>query len=351
MVVKPRNLSSSLVLWLLLASSGSCCRGVHAFLSAAVAAGSKRTSTTGAILSSSSYLDGLGTTQTKSTTHQGLEIDDASVLPKPGEILPMNWQGKNLSRNCFRIGLPTQLVQELRSYASQIGISDLYHQLVVDNKPLRAGAERVVDLGDGGQQRWMAQRPMSHWCSNMHWVSPADESTHNDFLRVLGAGGFDCVLESIGNYFELEALSAYHLSFIGVSHCEKGFVHADVNDSGRKAFNIIIPLMLEDDAGPELEILGDDEKDTRYYKYQINAASMVGDDALHATAACDYRQQGGMRLAATVYVGDINAANVNQLLMSLTQAYPPPGDSQHLMDRAGQHWSRLDSSRRLPVLQ
>jgi len=260
----------------------------------------------------------------------------------------MNWQGENLSRNCFRIGLPTQLVQELRSYASQIGISDFYRQLVVDNQPLRPGAERVVALG--GQQ-WMAQRPKSHWCSNMHWVSPADESAHDDFLRVLGAGGFDRVLESVGKYFELEALSAYHLSFIGVSHCEKGFIHADVNDSGRKAFNIIIPLILETEAGPELEILGDDERDVRYYKYQINAASMVGDDALHATAACDYRPQGGMRLAATVYVGDITTENVNQLLKSLTQAYPPPGDSRHLLERAGQHWSRLDSSTRLPVLQ
>lgn len=80
-------------------------------------------------------------------------------------------------------------------------------------------------------------------------------------------------------------------------------VHADVNDSGRKAFNMIIPLLLQEqdedkhhesssnNAG-ELEIHSDDEAIMRYYKYEYNAASMVGDHALHATAACDYRNRG-----------------------------------------------------------
>ncbi|CAB9522607.1 expressed unknown protein [Seminavis robusta] len=282
-------------------------------------------------------------------THLG--IDNAADVPKPGEILPMTWQGKNLSRNCFRLGMPLELVPELLSYANHMGITGFYRDLVIDGNPLAAGGERVMEFGEDSHQ-WMVQRPKSHWCSNMHWVSPALESAHDDYLRVLGAGGFDQVLEAVGNYFELEALSAYHLSFIGVSHCEKGYVHADVSGSGRKAFNIIIPLMLESDADPELEILGDEgEEDAtqHFYKYRINAASMVGDDALHATAACDYRPQGQMRLAATVYVGDITPENVDELLTSLTQAYPPPGDASHLLERAGQHWSRSDSSKRLPL--
>jgi len=306
------------------------------------------------------------------------DIDNASTVLAPGEIQSMMWQGKRLAKNAYRIGLPVQLVAELQLYANRMGITDYYHNLLVDNQPLMQGTQRKVIFNcDGDAQKqenrnWLVQRPMQHWCSNMHWASPADKPAHDEYLSVLSAGGFDRVLESIGSHFDhIEALSAYHLSYIGVSHCEKGFIHADVNDSGRMAFNLIIPLMLKTDAGSELEVLADEDINDRdngtkvssvngdfhksFYKYRINAASMVGDGALHATAACDYRghanntASGGMRLAATVYVGDITPANVNQLLMSLTQAYPPPGDAQYLLEQAGQHWSRSDPCKRLPM--
>lgn len=281
---------------------------------------------------------------------------------------PMVWEdGKQISENAFCVDLPKELLKELRDYANQMGITDMYRRLLVaDGQPLLPGTEYKKDfLG----YNWMVQRPKSHWASNMHWTSPADETAHDDYLRVLSAGGFDQVLEKVGTYFNLEGLSAYHLSFIGVSHCEKGFIHADVNDSGRKAFNMIIPLILQEEEGPELEILSDDETITQYYKYEYNVASMVGDNALHATASCDYQTQslkpttttittttptkkGGetiMRMAATVYIGDITPENVNHLLMSLTQAYPPVGNAKHLLDRAGSHWSKSNPSKKLPV--
>lgn len=282
----------------------------------------------------------------------------------------MTWDGQQLAENAFRVNLPPGLLQELRSYADRMGITDMYRQLVVEGRSLPAGGERAMEFSRGHNNgdssssssfNWMVQRPKSHWKSNMHWASPADETAHDDYLRVLSKGGFDQVLQAVGDYFQLDAISAYHLSFIGVSHCEKGFIHADVNDSGRKAFNMIIPLLLqEQDASSttagELEILSDDETTTRFYKYEYNAASMVGDHALHATAACDYRyqenktEQGrGMRLAATVYIGDITPTNVNHLLMSLTQAYPPVGDAQHLLDRAGSHWSKSNPYKTLPL--
>lgn len=273
------------------------------------------------------------------------DIDFASSLPAPGEISPMAWEGEILSENSFRVGMPTELVRELRSYADRMGIMDCYRDLLIDNNPLEPGSHFHAIFGS---HRWLVQRPEQHWCSNMHWASPANESAHNDYLRALSAGGFDQVLESIGAYFGMDALSAYQLSFIGVSHCEKGFIHGDMHDSGKKAFNLIIPLMLESDTGPELEIMSDDEASVRYYKYRINTASMVGDDAWHATAACDYRLKRSMRLAATVYVGDINTGNVNQILMRLTQEYPP-NDAIDLLEMAGMHWSSSDAAVRLPV--
>lgn len=274
----------------------------------------------------------------------GVDKSDAPLLS--GEVMPMKWGGRQLSENAFRVGLPPKLLGELRAYANRMGITDFYRGLVIEDRPYNPGEDAKISFQD---YNWMVQRPKSHWASNMHWTSPADETAHDDYLRVLSAGGFDEVLQKIGDYFDLEGLSAYHLSFIGVSHCEKGFIHADVFESGRKAFNMIIPLILEEETGPELEILSDDETDLRHYKYEYNVASMVGDDALHATASCDYRKKGSMRMAATVYIGDITPDNVNPLLMSLTQAYPPVGDAQHLLDRAGSHWSKSDPSKRLPV--
>lgn len=274
-------------------------------------------------------------------------VDGSNSALLAGNVMPMLWGGRQLSENAFRVGLPPKLLNELRAYASRMGITDFYRGLVTKGQPLRPGGERAVAFGDA--YNWMVQRPKSHWRSNMHWTSPADENAHDDYLRVLSAGGFDEVLEKVGAYFGLEGLSAYHLSFIGVSHCEKGFIHADVNDSGRKAFNMIIPLILEEETGPELEILSDDETTTRHYKYEYNVASMVGDGALHATAACDYRTKGTMRMAATVYIGEITEKNVNNLLLSLTQAYPPVGDARHLLDRAGNHWSKSNPSKRLPL--
>jgi len=304
------------------------------------------------------------------SSHSTISGTDSSTCKNVNvNIKPMIWDGQQIAENAFHVNLPPLVVKELRDYADRLGITRLYRQLVVEGCPLPPGGERAVKFShDDNNYNWMIQRPKSHWKSNMHWTSPADEEAHDDYLRVLSKGGFDSVLEEVGDYFSLDAISAYHLSFIGVSHCEKGFIHADINDSGRKAFNMIIPLILQEEkvrnggSTGELEILSDDETTTRFYKYEYNTASMVGDHALHATAACDYRRTDtstcidtnmniNMRLAATVYLGDVTPSNVNNLLLSLTQAYPPVGDAQHLLDRAGSHWSKTDPAKKLPLWQ
>ena len=271
---------------------------------------------------------------------------ETPLLPSGAGVAPMMWDGARPAEHMYRVSLPPQLLGELRKYADEMGITDFYRGLVIEGQPYQPGQEgRVTFQGTN----WFCQRPKSHWASNMHWTSPADETAHDHYLQALGAGGFDQVLESVGTYFGLDGLSAYHLSFIGVSECEKGFIHADVVDSGNMAFNMIIPLLLLEEEGPELEILSDDETYTKYYKYEYNVASLVGDSALHATASCNYRSKRSMRMAATVYIGDITPSNVNNLLLSLTQAYPPIGNAQHLLDRAGDHWSRSNPSKKLPT--
>jgi len=119
----------------------------------------------------------------------------------------------------------------------------------------------------------------------------------------LSAAGFDDILKSVGETFGLEGLAAYHLSFIGVSHCNEGFLHYDVTQTGKRAFNIIIPLILANETGPELDLRQDgslEPEDVGRLRYRYDVASMVGDDCNHATSAADYRLKKEMRMAATV---------------------------------------------------
>ena len=247
-------------------------------VSTLAASSSASTTTTAITTTTAAYLESLDT----SRQHQRVEESDSTPTPTPHSVRrcgsccvePMVWDGAQISKNAFTVNnLPIKLVHELREYADRMGITDMYRRLLLAAPPVIAaveGGERFDDdntgtttttntnnndgrrpLVPGTEQKlelhnfhWMVQRPKSHWKSNMHWCSPADENAHDDYLRVLSRGGFDQVLHQVGTYFQLDGLSAYHLSFIGVSQCEQGFIHADVNESGRKAFNMIIPLIL-----------------------------------------------------------------------------------------------------------
>ena len=70
----------------------------------------------------------------------------------------------------------------------------------------------------------------------------------------------------------------------------------------------------------------------------------MGDDAFHATSAVDYRRNKEMRMAATVYVADLNERNVENIMDHYTQAYPPR-DRGLLLSWAGKHWSPTGSQK------
>jgi hypothetical protein len=74
---------------------------------------------------------------------------------------------------------------------------------------------------------------------------------------------------------------------------------------------------------------------------------MMGDGAIHATSACDYRYRREMRMAATVYVADVNDVNAVNVMNHYTQAYPPR-DLDLLKSWIARHWKRGDPNKRLP---
>ena len=266
----------------------------------------------------------------------------------PGTIRQVLWKQdqKPVSQYCFEVGLDESVGHTLLEYANRIGVTSVFRRLLVDGYPLPPGNKTRVALAG---QNWLIDRPQKEWGSNMHWISPHDESSHEEFLRALGVAGFDKTLASIGQRFGLDGLLAYHVTFIGVSHCHDGMIHSDFVNVNGKAFNLIIPLILANQTGPELVLEQDDEKKGRvgFYQYQYGVGAMVGDSMMHGTAACDYRPTKEMRVAATVYLADVNTQNVQTLVKSFTQVYPPP-DMTHLLEMRGKHWSPSDPTKRLP---
>eukprot|EP00978_Attheya_sp_CCMP212_P026616 scaffold87961_cov48-Attheya_sp.AAC.1 len=132
-----------------------------------------------------------------------------------GELSPATLvDGTRISKFGYRVGLPPQVSDELRNFCDRSGITDCF-RILLNQHALDPKDTFITTLGD---VEWNIQRPASHWNNNMHWISPAGEEAQEKYLEVLGAGGFDMVLENIGKYFGWEGIVAHHLTFIGVSH-------------------------------------------------------------------------------------------------------------------------------------
>ena len=176
-------------------------------------------------------------------------------------------------------------------------------------------------------------------------MSPADEDAHIDFLSALSFAGFDKILGAIGSHFcHFETLAVYQVSFICVSKCKEGRLHYDITGSGGRAFNIIVPLILANNTGPELEVRPSDDDDpptVGEYRYEQDSAIMLGDDAFHATGEVDY--DGEFRLAMSLYVADIREDNIDALKESFTNYY-----ETDLLSLVGSHWSKRNERVRLP---
>ena len=74
----------------------------------------------------------------------------------------------------------------------------------------------------------------------------------------------------------------------------------------------------------------------------------MGDDAFHASSATDYRGIKQMRMAATVYVADIDTENIEKIMNDYTQYYPPSDRPDLLLAMAGTHWDANNPEAKLP---
>jgi hypothetical protein len=208
---------------------------------------------------------------------------------QPGELSHVYWQEDNtvVTPNAYLLRTPPQLREELLSYATRVGITALFQNLVVRGNELPPGEEDYVRLNNG--HTWFLQRPPDHWRSNMHWISPSDAASQNDYLQALSSAGFDDMLSKIGDYFGFNGIACYHLTFIAVTRCSKGYLHHDLSETAKaetesRAFNMIIPLLLTNETGPELELASyEDSNDVGRYRYEYDVATLVSSPGFSST--------------------------------------------------------------------
>eukprot|EP00980_Cylindrotheca_fusiformis_P029211 scaffold22753_cov160-Cylindrotheca_fusiformis.AAC.3 len=263
----------------------------------------------------------------------------------PGQIEPIRWKNSEqiVSDNAYVLGLPYTIRESLLGYCDDAGITSYFRELTYrGNSWEYYGTEqKTFDA-----LQWQVRGPTRQWNSDMHWISPYNAATHLGFLQELGIAGFDDVLKGVGEHFGMEGLAVYQMSFIAVSHCTEGVLHEDIAGSGGKVFNIIIPLLLAEDTGPELDVAENKNGGpVGRLRFRYDVAIMMGDNAFHATSAVDYRASREMRMAARIHVADMNAENIESIIQHYTQDYP---ESSTLPGMAGVHWKANDPSIRLP---
>jgi hypothetical protein len=268
------------------------------------------------------------------------EVPIASDALKPLEISPAKFvdNGEQVAPNAYRMGLAPKVRKALIEYCDRLGITDRFRDLLVNGNALKSDSNTTEAFGNTD---WLVQRPEEKglWNNNMHWLSPADANGYKEFLKVLGDAGFDDVLDKVGQRFGLEKLGIFQLSFHGVSKAtEDGYHHVDFQNTGDKAWNMIIPLLLAEDTGPELGIVHEGEEKERLglYQYEKDVAVLLGDDATHVTIQCDYQGK-AMRMIAVIYMADVDEFNMDDVLNSYYGVqYPPRGDSKVLQSFL--HW-------------
>ena len=267
-----------------------------------------------------------------------------------GQIEQIRWSETEVPvTNAYLMRLNPRVREVLLEYCDKMGITEKFRDLTYRGNSLQPNQEGKLELQG---LNWYIQRPPHYWKSNMHWISPLDALSHSDYLRALSAAGFDEVLRKIGHHFGLEGLACYHVTFIAVSHSQQGYIHYDMKRTGNRVFNVIIPLILANNTGPELDLQAGTTGDANFpvgrLKYEYDVATLIGDDAYHGTSAVDYRLSKEMRMAATVYIADIQKDNIDSIMADYTQNYPPPRRKDLLLGMAGIHWKRKDPYVSLP---
>ncbi len=291
-------------------------------------------------------------------------FDEYLVEPVvPGQLSPLKWKGSQQVIDPYAgvVGLPSTLVPIVQAYASSLGIIEKLKDILYNNpcdpesgqfykteNPHTAWNDNELpfmnDVDNRNELSWYAQRPGKHWHSDMHWFAGSDEYTHESMVQLLLQGGLGQVLEAIGNHYDLDGLFIQSVGFLGVTHCEEGFLHDDFRDVDGRFFNLLVPVYSPEGASEELNVAGErnaGEIVGTKIKYDPQFGVLVGDRALHGTREVDHRPQNEIRVVLSIYLADINESNVDKVSSDETAIFPVPHEATDwLWTQRGRHWQK-----------
>jgi hypothetical protein len=275
---------------------------------------------------------------------------------KPLEIQPVRWARSNAipTSGAFRMRLPESVTSGLLRYCSELGLVEILRTFLYDTPLEMAWVNKKLTLEHAPRKQkvdWYIERPGEFNQFDMLFMVPTDEAAHTDFLKAMAEyTDFNSVLAAIGKHFGWDGAVVTHISLLALSSGDHAESHADFYDTGGKAFNMLIPMILVDGSEPELLVDGADQIRGQL-KYQEHESVMVGDNAYHATKSIDYRELEGkqFRFFCGIYIADVSETNKVVATPGYYKAGYPHHDPNIALHNAGNHWNPNDATKKLPT--
>ena len=105
------------------------------------------------------------------------------------------------------------------------------------------------------------------------------------------------------------------MGFIMASYNLQGNVHRDLPGAGGYWWDLLFPLVLPEEGSSQLKLADEHDRgrEPATVSYTPNIGVLIGGDTRHGTGSCDYREEGGLRVAVSVYIVDIDEDNVENV--------------------------------------
>jgi hypothetical protein len=282
-----------------------------------------------------------------------IEEEESFLIPKylkAGEMEPIRWRDDLTpvdGEHCeaFVIGLPEKLGMEVKSYMDANGILDYARTMIYEERPPERG-HRIYTLNDG--RKWASQIS-GKWKTDMVWFDPADEETFESLVTMLKRGGFDQVLDSIGQAFDMNGIMIQGIGAIFLSQYEQSKnMHVDMDGMAGTFFNILFPIHIPENDTGKLYI-GEYYHKEHHSKATVNLrfdnAIVIGGETLHGTGECDYRDKRDLRLLLNVYIADVETEkSLERIARDSTSLWPTYGDKEWFLSQKHRFYSRDGST-------
>jgi hypothetical protein len=259
-------------------------------------------------------------------------------------------------QECLRGGTPGwfHAACEGLCRADERGINSLYEQQFLAEPVLGSDEWFIFDADQHKDsdredeiEQWFAQRfKTKGWGLNVLNIGPWNRAARTSLFRNFGSGGFDLVLESIGNHFDLESISCFLESCIGVSQAQNSFMHTDVYATGEnKGFNILFPIITVNGSHPELDVQSDNADRVVAIKYEHDRAVVMSDWGYHRTSTVAYdEQQGQIRVVVGLYCcAQLDETNHQMMKYIYTGEKPAPFYDQFDLPIEEYQWGKSQS--------